>query len=136
MIRVTTRMKNAYTIPFANRINASATKSGRTGPGRPRRSRRTCSKPWNRLPTVSASRSYKACCTSVPTTPTPIPIANTHRNPGISASATNAATTNGAIRNAVRRNVSVLANPRANRLGSVACFTIANVPPNPNDFQH
>jgi len=40
----------------------------------------------------------------------------------------------GPTRKAVRRNVSVLANPAANREGSVACLTTANVAPRPNDF--
>ena len=39
------------------------------------------------------------------------------------------------MRNAVRRNVSVLAKPAANCEGSVACLTTANGAPNPNDFQ-
>jgi len=40
----------------------------------------------------------------------------------------------GPIRSAVRRNVSVLANPAASRDGSVACLTTAKVAPRPNDF--
>ena len=41
----------------------------------------------------------------------------------------------GPSRKAVRRNVSVLANPVANSSGGTLCFTMANVAPRPNDFQ-
>jgi hypothetical protein len=133
---VTTSTKKTYTIPLANRTSVSATRSGRSADGSPRRSATTSVTPANSSPIVSSLASYSRCCATVASTPAPTATARIARNPAVNVAVPYRipAASSGPRRNAVRRKTSVLAKPRASRSGGTDCLTTANVAPSPNDF--